>query len=540
MSMLLPTRKLAKTGLRNPTCLVSADAMAKPMAIVLDHYRAHHQVDDPLSTCLAMLDAPPPPVAAALETMTPEWRDHAVACVYALLMPHATRKRMGAYFTPPHLVDHLLDRLSSLGVVLALERFHDPAAGGAAFIVPLARRLTQTWLAAGSKREAVVGRLSERLSGTEIDSSLAALANELIRRMLRREFGFSAKMTEGLSLIRTGDSLADDRLIVPHRHEIGNPPYRRLSADEHCAATVRFKDIASGRMNLYTMFVRCGLDNVPVGGTVSHVVPASFLSGPEFRAFRQRVQQLADIEVLDLVEARESVFLDALQDACFLILRKKELGDSVSSETPTSTGVFCSDGSAAFKRDIVLPVDGSPWPLPGEPTLDGVTLVELGYRVGVGYLVAGRQSHLLHSKPGPSRYPLVWAKAIAGDGTLDHAKGAKHKGHGWAAPPNGAGVVREACVVLQRTSSRAQRRRVCAATVTSEFIREHGGFVAENHVLVLTRTRADAPSPEHLVDLLNSPAVNDAVARASGSVSISATLLSSIQLPFAKAKWAAK
>lgn len=530
MSVPLHVRKLVEIGSPHPMSCASAKEMAKPMGVILAHYRAHGTDGEPLTTCLAMLDGAPPSVAAALEVMTPEWRDHAVACVYALLMPHEARKRLGAYFTPPHLVHHLLGRIGGLGVVLAHARFHDPAAGGAAFIVPLARRLTALWLAGGARRETVVKRLAERLAGTEIDPSLAALANELIRRMLVREHGVLPGLAKALSLIRTGDSLADDRDILAGSHEIGNPPYRRLSADEHAAAACRFKDIASGRMNLYAMFVRAGLDNVPVGGTVSHVVPASFLSGPEFRAFRKRVVQLADVEVLDLIEARESVFLDVLQDACFLILRKRDPGREAGARG-TSTGVFRSDGTLASKRDIVLPTDGSPWPLPGDSALEGVTLAELGYRAGVGYLVAGRQNHLLHLQPGPGRFPLVWAKAITGEGTLDHARGAKSKGVGWAAPPSSAGVIREACVVVQRTSSRGQRKRVNAAPVTDEFLRQHGGFVAENHVLVLTRTRADAPSPERLANLLNSPAVNDAVGRACGSASIPVAVLSAVLLP---------
>jgi adenine-specific DNA-methyltransferase len=469
-------------------------------------------------------------VISALQEMTPEWRDHAIACVYALLMPHEKRKRLGAYFTPPHLVSHLLGRLGGLGMDLAQATFHDPAAGGAAFIVPLARWMTGKWRAEGVRRSAALKRLAARLTGTEIDPSLAKLANVLIRAMLVREHGFPAHMVEGLVLVRTGDSLAAKRTPAITNHEIGNPPYRRLSAAEHGAASRHFADIASGRMNLYAMFVRAGLGNIPVGGTLSYIVPVSFLSGPEFRAFRIRVLQIADVEVLDLVEARESVFLDALQDACFIVLRKRDIGD-ISAAKATSTGVFHSDGSLSCQRNISLPADGSPWPLPGEPVTDGLTLAELGYKPKSGYLVPHRQKKLLHSQAGADRLPLLWAKSITKEGVLDHQRGAAAKGYGWVDVSNQTGVISESCVVVQRTSSRGQRKRLYAAPVSEAFIRQHGGFVAENHIIVLVPNRPDAVSPQYLSDILNSLAVNDSVNRSCGSASIPIAIITSIRLP---------
>src|SRR5688500_782433 len=52
----------------------------------------------------------PEKVHALLRRLPVAWGDHAITSVYATLMPRADRKRLGAYFTPPHLVDHLLRR----------------------------------------------------------------------------------------------------------------------------------------------------------------------------------------------------------------------------------------------------------------------------------------------------------------------------------------------------------------------------------------------------------------------------------------------
>lgn len=267
---------------------------------------------EPLEQALALVHSRGPSESATLlASLSPAWRDHAIACVYAVLMPAERRKRLGAYFTPPHLVDHLIARLEALGVRLEAERFRDPAAGGAAFVVPLARRMVRRWLAEGLPHVAVAGRLRERLQGSEIDCGLAALARALLARALRDEYGFSAALASSAArAIRHADGLRAPEAAV--NHEVGNPPYRRLSAGENAAFRARFPDIASGRMNLYSIFTRNGLDAVPPSGIVGHVIPASFIGGPEFAAFRTRVSQLAEVLVLDVVEKRNDVFLDAI------------------------------------------------------------------------------------------------------------------------------------------------------------------------------------------------------------------------------------
>ena len=55
-------------------------------------------------------------VLELLETLPPAWADHAIASVYASLIPAERHKTLGAYFTPPHLVDHLVAELRGLWV----------------------------------------------------------------------------------------------------------------------------------------------------------------------------------------------------------------------------------------------------------------------------------------------------------------------------------------------------------------------------------------------------------------------------------------
>jgi adenine-specific DNA-methyltransferase len=189
-------------------------------------------------------------------------------------------------------------------------RLRDPAAGGAAFLVPLARIKVASWKAQGVPGADIVNRLRGHLVGREIEGDLATIANALVRRMLVHEFEIAPRLAAGLTLIKTGDSLdpkSSARDVVDH--EIGNPPFLRLGGNDQRLSRSIFGEIALGRANLYALFVRRALEEVPVGGLVGYVIPASFLGGPEFAFFRKRVLQIAEVLVIEVIEKRRDVFL---------------------------------------------------------------------------------------------------------------------------------------------------------------------------------------------------------------------------------------
>jgi adenine-specific DNA-methyltransferase len=506
-------------------------AAAKIVDGILKHYRPRVGELRASAECLRLIRGKgPEAIQNVLRRLPPEWADHAIACIYAALMPHTRRKELGAYFTPPHLVTHLLGRMAEHGADIACDRMRDPAAGGAAFLVPLARRMVAAWRAEGISDCSIVTLLRRRLLGTEIDRGLAAVANALLRRMLADEWGFRVSIVKDLKIVRTANALSR-RIAEQPNHEVGNPPYRRLNVAEHVAMHERFADIASGRLNLYAMFMRRALAEVPPGGLVGHVVPASFLGGPEFSAFRRRLLELADVLIVDLIDPRNDVFVDAIQDACFVVLRRREK-KAEATERWAQSGVLHADGHFEAASPMRLPADGSPWHLPGPNPQFSATLEDWGYRVSVGYLVPHRQGERMHNRPARGRVPLIWAKAIGQDGSFDHTRGLSAKRSGWVSvPPDAPYLVRRPCVAVQRTSSRGQTRRVVAAAVPTDFIRRYGGIVGENHVLLLVQSHPDAPPPEVLAEALNSRQISEAMDRACGSASIPVCAIQQLRLP---------
>jgi adenine-specific DNA-methyltransferase len=319
----------------------------------------------------------------------------------------------------------------------------------------------------------IVRKLREHLVGREIEPDLATIANALLRRMLVCEFQLAPKSVARLSLVKVGDSLDPTFCFSDDiDHELGNPPFLRLGGSDERLARPIFGEIASGRVNLYALFVRRALAEVPIGGLIGYVIPASFLGGPEFESFRRRVLQLAEVLVVDLIEKRSDVFLDAIQDACFVVLRRRA---DVLAEPPASlaaSGVFRRDGKFVSKDVAHIETEGVPWRLPGVELVRSSTLRDWGYRATVGYLVANRQPKRLHKRAAKGRYPLIWAKAITPEGAFDFERGAAFKGYGWADAPAAAPyVVRTACVAVQRTSSRGQKRRLNAAPICGSYLK---------------------------------------------------------------------
>lgn len=498
----------------------------------------------PVAYCLKLVNGRGPrDIQTLVDGLDPAWSEHAVASVYTLLLGGDRRKELGAYFTPPHLVDHLVARMRARGLDILSHSIHDPAAGGAAFVVPLVRMVMVERMAAGVPPDEALADIQRRLSGREIDRGLAAVANALIRRMLRREFGIDAPA--GLALVVTGDSLRD-RGEGEVDAWVGNPPYAKIGTEGERRWRTEFSDIARGQLNLYAMFLRRGLDRVRPGGLLGFIVPTSFIGSPDYAPFRQRIAELAEVVSVDLIEKRSKVFLDVIQDACFVIVRRRVDADAAAAAVSVECGIVRSEGGFDPVGVASVPSDGGAWRLPaleGEGEGEGgATLADLGYRARVGYLVAHRGADRLHQhrRTAQNRWPLIWAKSVASDGSFDFMRALEHKeakGRIWVdAPPDAPYLFRRPLVVVQRTSNRKQVRRINAAAVPQEFLDEYGGLVGENHVLLVVPAGDAEPlvHPEDLAALLNSGPVNERFNRICGTVTVSAQLISGLDLPPAR------
>jgi len=513
------------------------------------------QYGDPLKFCLALIDqchlvGPGEKAASLLGEITGDASDYAICSAYALLIGRDRRKRLSAYFTPPALAaaatkaaEQFLARSNEATAL-------DPACGGGSFLVPIARLLVATEIARGATVQRACERSLPKLRGLEIDPGLATLSRRLLKRMLHREHGFNGARIP--KIVRRAYSLA---IELQDRYDliVGNPPYGKVGR----AAGVKLGAMGGlanlgGHTNLYGLFLLRALDWLRPGGGLVFILPTSFVAGPYFSGLRQEILSRAEVVRIDLHEQREDLFIDAIQDVCLLVLRRRKASKrlSVIQRETYELGYIDAAGDHHSLGIAEARPDGEPWTLPVHGRIGTIAddalgfanektfvLADYGYRIRVGKVVPTRERERLRSKPIKKSLPLVWASDVRPDGTFVFGGGQRTKMSAWYDPPTGVDIgyaTRGRSVLVQRTSNRDQRRRLNAAVVAPEFLRKHSkrGFVAENHVIVLeVVTEPPAVSPDVLSALLNSDPINQRFSAVSGSFSVSAKLLGRFALP---------
>jgi len=493
------------------TLLARARAAARD--IVRDAASAQARVD----ACLDLLvdtggDDRVESFRRALHTLPIDERHYWVGTLYTLMLPSKVRRSQATYFTPPTVADAVVDLVIEAGFDLSNDDVLDPAAGGAAFLSTLAGRMASAGLP--------TSEVAYRLNGIEIDVGLATLSQRLIAERLGTPLP--------RDVIITGDAL---RVPIPASYGlvIANPPYGRMSLEEvHGKAWRRIAH--SGHINKYALFAELCFRNAKPGGIVALVIPSSFRSGPLYDRMRRFIRSHGEVLTVGSIAGRDGVFIDVAQDISVLVARK---GKAHQRDAKVRFPIIGPTPTASPVVEQVLPAEpGDAWPLPAvDPeTVGGATLADYGVTARAGYFVWNREHTRLVSKLGRRRgYPLVWAKNVR-PGELCRPAGKKGAKIDFVTFADvSTAVVSSPAAVMQRTTNDKQPRRLVAAMVDPAVVARWGGFVTENHTIVLT-----AEDPERLglaVALLNTGAVDQRYRRVSGTAAVSVTLLRQLDLP---------
>jgi adenine-specific DNA-methyltransferase len=471
-----------------------------------------------------------------------EEKHYWISSLYALLMPQSKRQKLAAYFTPPHLAEYVLDLIEDSGIVVGKDNILDPASGGAAFLVPLAKRIIAKSRKKNKSAAEIVRSIETTLCGIEIEPDLAALSEILITDLLKDEL---SKVKRPLKLTITA---ADTLKSEPPKHllnaVVGNPPYGRVFQPKKMILK-EFQNILSDNyVNLYALFVEQSIRWTKPGGRICLIIPTSFIGGPYFAALRKRILQSCVVERLDLIDKRSDVFVDVVQDVCVLLLRKKIKNESSNNAKCSSIKI---DGTAEPLGIIDLPSTASDriWGLPNERDNNRlfqeglVALADYGYITKTGYFVWNREKERfrLGSKPYKKEVPLYWAHNVrANKICLPLEDQTKKDKIGFVSFDRGRNaVITSDAIILQRTSNRRQARRVIAGLIYQSDVLGKNGFISENHTILIL-PNAEKPqrvSMEVLCRLLNTSAVDERFRRISGSVSLSTKALRALPLPTA-------
>ena len=499
----------------------------------------------PIDICIDFLSGKKP-MPDFLKSSNDEDKYYWLGNIYTSLIPIVTKNDLAAHFTPPHIARYTINRAEDLGFNLASSQILDPASGGAAFLTPVSAALIEKLRIQGKTDVEIGLHISKCLSGIEIDGNLTKLSGLILNDFISKRLPAFKKDLS--ALILNYDSLR----VLGRNNEydavVSNPPYGKIrnpqaSILERFAASLTHKHV-----NKYALFIRLSIDWVRPGGFIALVVPTSFIAGPSFGNLRKSILEDAHVLAIDLIDKRDGLFVDVLQDACILFLRKKNVRES---ETPPTCRFLHEDGSCRELGFIDIPSTPSirPWVLPSELSSDISTndffseayakLADYGYGARAGYFVWNRQKERCREGelPKKNEYPLVWAHCVKAN---EPCKLSTHRIHGQSELMSlvrfdaaSDSLINQPVIILQRTTNRQQAKRLIAGYIPKSVIDEYGFLISENHTIVVyplpgIQQKLDI---ETMCRLLNSKPVDSRYRQISGTVSVSVKLLREMPFP---------
>jgi adenine-specific DNA-methyltransferase len=464
--------------------------------------------------------------------------------LYTQALPGSHRTAHGIFYTPPILVDRLLNKAEMAGHDWATERVIDPACGAGAFLVQVAER---TAAAMSSADPAILlAGIASRLKGWELDPFAAWLAQLATEAVLLPHVIASGRRLR--PIIEVADAFA----VFPASREswglvVGNPPFGKVKDTPYLRA--RFGRSLHGHPNVYGMFLDTAVHLAqPDGGMIAFLTPPSFLAGQYFRKLRRLLREQASPVSIDLIESRADVFDDVLQEVALSVFKR---GRKVQPAQCATVHVMPTGITVEPTGPLILPADPyDPWILARNANDSDLVaklramptrLADWGYQVSTGPLVWNRHKLQLHDTLKPGRVPVVWAESVTPDGRF--ALKATKKNHRAWFTPRGAddpNIVDRRCVLVQRTTAKEQHRRLIAAEMPASLLAQFKLVTVENHLNMVRTIGRRSKVPLHVLAAFLATDTADRVLRCiNASVAVSASELEAMPLPAAESVVAA-
>lgn len=472
---------------------------------------------------------------------------HALGEAYACALSHTERFAQGRHYTPKSLADALWIEIERTGLEVGREFAVDPASGaGALLLRPLRRFVAQQQ---GRPPAQALAGAAARLAGIDNDPLAVWLGNAILAAEL---LPLWARLPERdrrplPPLMSLGDGLdfrpASAGIVVM------NPPFGRAPLEPE--RRERWSRSLYGHANWYGVFLHAAVERTAPGGLIGAILPTSFLGGAYYQRLRRLLAEEAPLIRLRLIDDRSGVFASGvLQETCLAVFHKGAKAPDVVCSAQSINGQVRGVRLGRTSIDAVSP--DLPWLLPRSPQ-DGALiravakhpqrLRDFGWTASTGPLVWNRHKPQISAEKRDGALPIVWAAdvevgRVRRSATRDRQRWIRLR------PKDDFMRLSEPAVLVQRTTAPEQPRRLVAATMTADMLREawEGAAVVENHVNVLRCTTPDTPlSAELLTALLNTRTLDRLYRCMTGTVAVSAYELEALPLPAADvlATWAA-
>ena len=258
----------------------------------------------------------------------PAWNDSALLgeCLLAARANFAARAEPrhsrsgrvseGCVYTPPAVARAIIEK-----VHVGARRVVDPACGAGVFLLEAFRRAFARRFELGASPEAAAEcALVHEIAGVDVDETALAVAEFSLRMMafqmggLTRDAHIDLRHADALNPIAELDGQCDC--------VVGNPPYvegRGLSDAQLRALRERFAVAATGKINLFAVFIERALGLLREGGVLALVVPSTFTRNARYKALRELLLRhtIEAIEPLD-----PNLFSGRVVETCVLRVRK--------------------------------------------------------------------------------------------------------------------------------------------------------------------------------------------------------------------------
>ena len=329
------------------------------------------------------------------------------------------RKKLGQYFTPKSIRELLLSKLPKKDNADIL----DPACGSGEFLLSCKKYFK-----------------NPKLNGFEIDKKLINIASKLVKNASIKNFDF----------------LNIDINKKKYDYIIGNPPYFELKLNEEIKK--KYFDIIKGRVNIFSLFIKTGLDLLKDGGYLAYVVPPSMNNGAYFSKLREYVIKNSSLEYLHIIDRADNFHL-ANQKVMLIILKK-------TNSKKLSKYIFKKNGITIFTEDKNFL---------NKSYKNTVSLKDIGYTVKTGSIIWNEHKEKLTNDKNNSTL-LIWASNINnGKIIIGYTKGKPQ----YIKNISNDLIIKSRVVVVNRITGSSKDINIKAAIVNEK------EFVCENHVNVI-------------------------------------------------------
>ena len=202
---------------------------------------------------------------------------------------------------------------------------------------------------------------------------------------------------------------------------IGNPPYKKLSADSPEA--IHMKEVCYGAPNLYFLFMAMSVQQLKDDGQLVYIIPRSWTSGAYFECFRKWLFARTVIEHIHLFGSRDKVFNgeSVLQETMIIKVRKTRQKPEDIKMTFSETSDFTNISAIAVPYDTVVAKNSYVYLVTNQKEIECLnslkslhsTLVTDGWKMKTGLVVDFRTREALRNDAcAPNTYPLLYSQHI--------------------------------------------------------------------------------------------------------------------------------